>query len=172
MSTNQQQRQRRAPELALRLRKSAAILTRAACLIASDGTLHSGLNADIRARYFTMSSLIRRVSKELYPDARRKVSDGEPNEQAWAFAYALIPQDPIDKSPEVSDLIRAAQKLREWAAMEDALALHDQWQITEDAADLPEDAAASLRAAIASTPADHPDHEALMSSRFMRKGAA
>jgi hypothetical protein len=34
------------------------------------------------------------------------------------------------------------------------------------------EAEASLRAAIGSTPADHPDQEALMSSRFMRKGAA
>lgn len=150
------------------MRKSAAILTRCACLLASDGKLPSGS----RVRHFTMSGLIRAVKRELHPDARRKVPDGEPDESAWAWAYALVAQDPIDKTPEVIDLVKAAGKLREWAAMEDALAQHDQWQLAETTADLPEDAAASLRAAIASTPADHPDHEALMSSRFMRKGAA
>lgn len=153
------------------MRKSAAILTRCACLLASDGQLTEGPGRPF-ARNFAMSGLIRRVRAELFPDPRRKVRDGEPCEQAWAFAYALIAQDPIDKTPEVRDLVNAAEKLREWAALEDALALRDQWQLTDKAADLPEEAAASLRAAIASTPANHPDHEALMSSRFMRKGAA
>jgi hypothetical protein len=143
------------------MRMAAAILTRAACLLASDGRLKSGS----LARHFTMSGLIRAVRKELFPDARKRVPDGEPDESAWAWAYALIPQDPIDKSPEPRALVNAVRKLREWARLEDAIESRTRWT-------LPADAAESLRAAIASTPVDHPDHGALMSSRFMRKGAA
>lgn len=175
------------------MRKSAAILTRAACLLASDGRLHRSGTA---ARNLTMSGLIRRVRDELFPDQlavarkaqwirkgqvagdaqrrwpKKRLRAEGTDEASWAFAYALIAQDPIDKTPEVRDLLTAAGKLREWAAIEDSRALADRWELTEDAADLPADAAESLRAAIASTPADHPDREALMSSRFMRKGAA
>jgi len=97
------------------MRKSAAILTRCACLLASDGLLKSGTFA----RNLTMSGLIRRVRAELFPDPRRKVRDGEPTEQAWAFAHALIAQDPIDKSPKVRDLVDAARKLRRMADAEE-----------------------------------------------------
>jgi hypothetical protein len=94
-----------------------------------------------------MSSLIRRVRHELFPDPRRKVRDGEPCEQAWAFAYALIAQDPIDKTPEVRDLVNAAGKLREWAAAEEAMSETDRGELTEKAAGIVMPTVAEMRAA-------------------------
>jgi hypothetical protein len=118
MSTNELTRQR-APELALRMRMSVAILTRMACLLASDGRYPE---SEHPARHFTMSGLIRAVRKELFPDARKRVPDGEPNESAWAWTFALIPQNPIDKTPEARDLIHVARKLRVWAMAEELIA--------------------------------------------------
>lgn len=139
MSTNKNDRQSGAPELALRMRKSAAILTRCACLLASDGRTMSGT----AARYLTMTGLIQRVAGELFPDClaaarkeqwirkervlddkhRRSVKvrlrEESLNEAAWAWAYALIPQDPIDQTPEVRDLVNAAGKLRRMAEAEE-----------------------------------------------------
>ena len=160
------------------MRRTVAILTRAACLLRSDGCLKSGRPA----RFFAMSGLIRAIRKEMFPDARKRVPDGEPDESAWAWAYALIPQTPIDKTPEPRDLIHAARKLRVWAAAEELIAggLREpecnlqpvEARILPSEGGLTPEAEASLRSAIASTPLDHPDHEALMSSPFMRKGAA
>jgi hypothetical protein len=118
MSTNERTRQR-APELALRMRMSAAILTRAACLLESDGRFPK---SGYPARHFTMSGLIRAVRREIFPDARKRVRDGEPDESAWAWAYALVPQNPIDKTPEPRDLVNAARKLRVWALAEELIA--------------------------------------------------
>ncbi|RYG21061.1 MAG: hypothetical protein EON93_26285 [Burkholderiales bacterium] len=122
---------------------SAAILTRAACLLASDGPFPKSGHP---ARHFTMSGLIRAVRGELFPEARAearedqrarkehvsddkkrriptaRVAGRETNEGAWAWAYALIPQSPMDKSPEPSDLIHAARKLRVWAKEEELIA--------------------------------------------------
>lgn len=135
MSTNTPTRQSCRPELALRMRKSAAILTRAACLLASDGRTMSGT----AARYHTMTGLIQRVREEVFPDRlaaarkeqwirKERVLDDKQrripkkarqeahlDEAAWAWAYALIPQDPVDQSPEVGELIRAARTLKRMA---------------------------------------------------------
>lgn len=97
------------------MRKAASIFTRAACLVATDARLKNGS----RARFLSMSGLLRAVRRELYPDPRRKVPDGEPTEAAWAWAYGLIPQMPIDRAPEARDLINAARKLRRMAEDEE-----------------------------------------------------
>lgn len=97
------------------MRKAATILTRAACLMAGGGTIPDGS----APRFHTMSGLMKVVRRELYPEHRKKVPAGEPNEAAWAWAFALIPQDPIDKAPTVRELIFAARMLRRMAEMEE-----------------------------------------------------
>lgn len=168
MSTNENTRQLGAPGLAPRMRKSAAILTRAACLLAGDGRLHGSGTA---ARNLTMSGLIRRVRDELFPDQlavarkaqwiRKELVIGDAqrrwpkkrlraegtDEASWAFAYALIPQDPMDKTPEVGDLVNAAGKLREWAEAEEFMGESDRWELTERATGIVMPTVAELRAA-------------------------
>ncbi len=101
------------------MRKTAAILTRAACLLESDGCLSKSGNP---ARFFSMSGLIRAVRAELFPEPRGKVPAGEPSESACSWAFALISQNPIDRAPEVGALVQAARKLRIWAAAEELVA--------------------------------------------------
>lgn len=91
------------------------------------------------ARYLTMTGLIQRVREEVFPDRlaaarkeqwirKERVLDDKQrripkkarqeahlDEAAWAWAYALIPQDPVDQSPEVGELIRAARTLKRMA---------------------------------------------------------
>ncbi|WP_193211429.1 hypothetical protein [Luteolibacter marinus] len=113
-----------APELALRLRIAATILTRATCLVARDGRLKSGLSV----RDMSLPWAIRAVKRELYPDPRSRRHDGEPEEAACNWALAQIWQEPVDSFPSLRDLIRAAIKLRDRAYFE---AAGDLWVVTE-----------------------------------------
>lgn len=116
-----------APELALRLRRSASILTRAACLVASRQSIgvwtdHSGQRHQLDAHQYPMSELIRRARRDLFPEVKKKKrQDGKPTEGAVHFAFGLIPQEPIDTTPSVSSLVAAANQLREWADFQDAV---------------------------------------------------
>ena len=101
------------------MRKTAAILTRAACLLESNGCLPE---SGTPARFLAMSGLIRAVRREMYPDPRRNVPAGEPSESACSWAFALISQNPIDRTPEPEALVKAARKLRVWAAAEELIA--------------------------------------------------
>ncbi len=114
------------PELALRLRRSASILTRAACLVASRQTIgfwtdQKGQRHPMDADHYTMSALIRRARRDLFREViKKKRQDGKPTEGAMHFAFGLISQDPIDTTPSVSSLVAAAKQLREWAAAQEA----------------------------------------------------
>ena len=125
------------PDLAVRLRQCAAIFTRAACMLATGYTFPSWKDGKGNQRYsradsLTMCGLIRKARQELYREARKKVPDGEPNEGANSLALLLIPQNPINMSPPLGKLIKAAHKAREWAAFEEAV-LH--WTTAEIAAE-------------------------------------
>jgi hypothetical protein len=116
-----------APELALRLRRSASILTRAACMVASRQPVASWTDLKGRvhpmdADQFTMSGLIRMARRDLFPEVKtKKRQDGRPTEGAMHFAFGLIAQDPIDTTPSISSLVAAAKQLREWAEFQDAV---------------------------------------------------
>jgi len=112
-----------APELALRLRRSASILTRAACLVASRKPIgvwtdQKGRQHQLDASQYGMSEIIRRARRDLMPEIDQR---GRHTEGAIHFAFGLIPQDPMDKVPSVSDLVAAAKQLREWAEFQDAV---------------------------------------------------
>jgi len=123
------------PDLAVRLRQCAAIFTRAACLLARRATYPvnwpTGGVRQMACRSLTLQGLIKHAKSHLYHEARKKVPDVEPNEGAINFAFALLAQDPINMSPPLGKLIKAAHKLREWAAFEEAVI---QWATPEPVA--------------------------------------
>ena len=104
-----------APELALRLRQSAKVLTRTACILYGDGRLKSGL----AARDLPLSEVLGAVRNELFPDPRGHRNDDEG--PVCSLAITLIWKNAVGRKPNRHDVIAAAKRLRIWAISEESI---------------------------------------------------
>jgi len=124
MSIDTKPRQGRAPELALRLRKAAAILTRAACLAATDAELPSTayrLRGELRygrVSTTTLYGVLRQARIDLFP-FDPLAHDKNHQHDDFAMSAAVLIMGGYSK--DAATLKQAAQRCREWADFEEAV---------------------------------------------------
>lgn len=134
LSTQASSRQARAPELALRLRKAAAILTRAACLAATDAVLPwtayriRGEQRFGRVSTTNLSGVLAQARIDLFP-ADPVAHDRNHQHDDLAIYAAVLVAGSYRK--DAAALAHAARRCREWADLEEGSAV---WSEREEVA--------------------------------------